>query len=78
MHACRKLTTELKNCDPRGRGCVYGNARLQMVDGKPEPCAKVPFGYTDGISMTTIRGGPEKYATDHQEACEPWLLVLQD
>jgi hypothetical protein len=37
-----------------------GNAWLQMVDGKPEPCAKVPFGYTDGISMTTIRGGPEK------------------
>ena len=32
---------------------VAGNGRWQT-----EPCAKVPFGYTDGISMTTIRGGP--------------------
>jgi deferrochelatase/peroxidase EfeB len=55
-----------------------GNAWLQMVDGKPQPCAKVPFGYTDGISMTTIRGGPERYTPDHQEPCEPWLFVLQD
>ena len=55
-----------------------GMAWLQMVDGKPQPCAKVPFGYTDGISMTTIRGGPERYTPDHQEPCEPWLFVLQD
>jgi deferrochelatase/peroxidase EfeB len=55
-----------------------GMAWQEMVDGKPEPCAKVPFGYTDGISMTTIRGGPERYTPDHQEPCEPWLFVLQD
>ena len=28
--------------------------------------------------MTTIRGGPEKCTADHQQACEPWLFVLQD
>jgi deferrochelatase/peroxidase EfeB len=55
-----------------------GMAWIQMVDGKPAPCAKVPFGYTDGISMTTIRGGPERYTPDHQQPCEPWLFVLQD
>jgi deferrochelatase/peroxidase EfeB len=55
-----------------------GMALMEMVDGKPVFTAKVPFGYTDGISMTTIRGGPEKYPADHQQACEPWLFVLQD
>ena len=55
-----------------------GMALTEMVDGKPVFTAKVPFGYTDGISMTTIRGGPEKYSVDHQQACEPWLFVLQD
>ncbi|MGB7752943.1 MAG: hypothetical protein WCF88_15425 [Candidatus Acidiferrales bacterium] len=55
-----------------------GMAWIEMIDGKPTPCAKVPFGYTDGLSMTTIRGGPEKYPADHQQACEPWLFVLQD
>ncbi len=54
-----------------------GMAWIEMIDGKPAPCAKVPFGYTDGISMTTIRGGPEKYPSDHQQPCEPWLFVLQ-
>jgi deferrochelatase/peroxidase EfeB len=38
----------------------------------------VHFGYTDGISMTTIRGGPERYPPDHQQPCEPWLFVLRD
>jgi deferrochelatase/peroxidase EfeB len=55
-----------------------GSAWIEMQDGKPTPCAKVPFGYTDGISMTTIRGGPEKYPKDHQQPCEPWLFVLRD
>ena len=44
----------------------------------PTSLAKVPFGYTDGISMTTIHGGPEQYPPDHQQPCEPWLFVLQD
>ena len=55
-----------------------GLAWTEMVDGKPTPCAKVPFGYTDGISMTTIRGGPERYTPDHQQPCDSWLFVLQD
>jgi deferrochelatase/peroxidase EfeB len=55
-----------------------GMALTEIVDGKPVFTAKVPFGYTDGISMTTIRGGPEKYPADHQQSCEPWLFVLQD
>ena len=55
-----------------------GMALIQIVDGKPVLTSKVPFGYTDGISMTTIRGGPERYTPDHQEPCEPWLFVLQD
>jgi deferrochelatase/peroxidase EfeB len=55
-----------------------GMAWIEMKDGKPTPCAKVPFGYTDGISMTTIHGGPEHYPADHQQPCEPWLFVLRD
>ena len=54
-----------------------GMAWMEKVDGKPGFSSKVPFGYTDGISMTTIRGGPERYTPDHQQACEPWLFVLQ-
>src|SRR5258706_8355954 len=50
----------------------------EMQDGKPAFCSKVPFGYTDGISMTTVRGGPERYPPDHQQPCDPWLFVLQD
>jgi deferrochelatase/peroxidase EfeB len=55
-----------------------GMAWIEMQDGKPTFTSKVPFGYTDGISMTTIRGGPEKCHPDHQQPCEPWLFVLQD
>jgi deferrochelatase/peroxidase EfeB len=55
-----------------------GMAWIEKKDGKSEFCAKVPFGYTDGISMTTVRGGPEHYPPDHQQPCEPWLFVLQD
>ena len=55
-----------------------GMALMEMKDGKAVPTAKVHFGYTDGMSMTTIRGGPERYTPDHQQPCEPWLFVLQD
>ena len=55
-----------------------GIALMEMKDGKCVPTFKVHFGYTDGISMTTVRGGPERYPPDHQQACEPWLFVLQD
>ena len=55
-----------------------GMALMEMVDGKPVFTSKVPFGYTDGISMTTIHGGPERYTPDHQQPCEPWLFVLRD
>jgi deferrochelatase/peroxidase EfeB len=53
-----------------------GMALMEVQDGKPVPTSKVHFGYTDGISMTTIRGGPERYVPDHQQPCEPWLFVL--
>ena len=49
-----------------------------MQDGRPVPTAKIHFGYTDGISTPTIRGGPEQYHPDHQEPCEPWLFVLRE
>ena len=52
-------------------------ALIEMQDGQPVPTAKVHFGYTDGISTPTIRGGPEQYQPDHQEPCEPWLFVLR-
>jgi deferrochelatase/peroxidase EfeB len=55
-----------------------GKALMGTKDGKPVPTSKVHFGYDDGISMTTIRGGPERYTPDHQEPCEPWLFVLQE
>ena len=55
-----------------------GMALMEMKDDQPVPTTKVHFGYTDGISMTTIRGGPESYQLDHQQPCEPWLFVLMD
>jgi deferrochelatase/peroxidase EfeB len=55
-----------------------GMALMEMKDGEAVPTFKVHFGYTDGISMTTIRGGPERYPPDHQQPCEPWLFVLRD
>ena len=55
-----------------------GMALMEMQDGKPVPTAKVHFGYTDGISTPTIRGGPEQYPPDHQRPCEPWLFVLRE
>jgi deferrochelatase/peroxidase EfeB len=55
-----------------------GMALMETKDGQSVPTTKVHFGYTDGISMTTIRGGPERYPPDHQERCESWLFVLRD
>jgi deferrochelatase/peroxidase EfeB len=55
-----------------------GMALTELMEGKPVFTSRVHFGYTDGISMTTIRGGPERYQPDHQQPCEPWLFVLQD
>ncbi|MGB0122381.1 MAG: hypothetical protein WA419_16445 [Silvibacterium sp.] len=55
-----------------------GMALMEMKDGQLVPTFKVHFGYTDGISLTTIRGGPERYPQDHQEPCEPWLFVLRE
>jgi deferrochelatase/peroxidase EfeB len=55
-----------------------GMALMEVKDGESVPTFKVHFGYTDGISMTTIRGGPERYPPDHQQPCEPWLFVLRE
>ena len=55
-----------------------GMALMEMQNGQPVFTSKLHFGYTDGISMTTIRGGPEKYHPDHQQPCEPWLFILRD
>ncbi len=55
-----------------------GMALMEMQDGQPVPTTKVHFGYTDGITTTTIRGGPERYPPDHQQPCEPWLFVLRE
>ncbi len=55
-----------------------GMALMQLKDGEAVPTFKVHFGYTDGISITTIHGGPERYPPDHQQPCEPWLFVLRD
>ncbi len=57
---------------------IDGMAWMEIQNGKSTFCSKVPFGYTDGISMTTVRGGPERYPPDHQKPCEPWLFVLRD
>jgi deferrochelatase/peroxidase EfeB len=55
-----------------------GMALIEMQNGHPVPTTRVHFGYTDSISMTTIRGGPEKYHQDHQQPCDSWLFVLQE
>ena len=51
---------------------------MEMHDGQLVPTAKIHFGYTDGISTPTIRGGPEQYHPDGQRPCEPWLFVLRE
>jgi hypothetical protein len=51
---------------------------MEVRDGKLVPTTKVHCGYTDGISMTTIRGGPERYKPDHQQPCDSRLFVLLD
>jgi hypothetical protein len=55
-----------------------GTALTETTNGEPVFTSKVHFGYTDGISKTTIRGGPERYTPDHQQPCEPWLFVLRE
>jgi deferrochelatase/peroxidase EfeB len=55
-----------------------GMALMETKDGQSVPTTKVHFGYTDGISMTAIRGGPERYPPDHQQPCESWLFVLRN
>ena len=55
-----------------------GMALMETRDGEAVPTFRVHFGYTDGISMTTIRGGPETYTPDGHQPCEPWLFVLRD
>jgi deferrochelatase/peroxidase EfeB len=57
---------------------IDGMALTEIVDGKPVLTSKLPFGYTDGLSVITIDGGPERYSPDHQKPCAPWLFVLQD
>jgi deferrochelatase/peroxidase EfeB len=54
-----------------------GMALMEERDGQAVPTFRVHFGYIDGISITTIRGGPERYPLDHQQPCEPWLFVLR-
>ena len=54
-----------------------GTALMEMQNGRPVPTFKVHFGYTDGLTTPTIRGGPELYQPDHQHPCEPWLFVLR-
>lgn len=53
-------------------------ALMEIRDGQPVPTAKIHFGYTDAISVTTIRGGPVRYPPDRQRPCEPSLFVLRD
>ena len=55
-----------------------GMALMEIHDGQPVYSGKIHFGYTDGIKVTTIRGGPETYPPDHQQPCEPWLFVLRE
>ena len=55
-----------------------GMALMEMQNGQPVPTTKIHFGFTDGITTTTIRGGPERYPPDHQQPCEPWLFVLRE
>ena len=55
-----------------------GMALMETQNGQPVPTSKIHFGYTDGITYPTIRGGPEQYRPDHQRPCEPWLFVLRE
>ena len=70
------LFAESGACEELWRG--DGAALTEIQEGKRVPTTRVHFGYTDGVSMTTIRGGPERYKRDRQEPCDPWLFVLMD
>ena len=54
-----------------------GMALTEIENGQPVFTSKIHFGYTDGITAPTIRGGPERYHPDHQRPCDPWLFVLR-
>ena len=69
---CRRKCLS-RNLAPRRDG-ANGDARWPTRAYVP----KIHFGYTDGITMPTIRGGPEQYRPDHQRPCEPWLFVLRE
>jgi Dyp-type peroxidase family len=71
-----KLFTDNKAFEELWHG--DGAALTEMVNGQPVPVPKVHFGYTDGISQVSIKGGPEPALPDHQQPCEPWLFVLSD
>ena len=50
---------------------------METEDGNPVSVPKVHFGYVDGISMTTIRGGPEHTSPITRNRASPgcsWLL----
>ena len=41
---------------------------MEVIDGKPTFTSKLHFGYTDGISLTTIRGYLERYPPHYSAA----------
>ena len=51
-----------------------GMALMEMQDGQPVPTAKVHFGYTDGITTPTIRGGPESISARSPTALRAMAL----
>ena len=53
-----------------------GMALMEMHDGQPVPTAKVHFGYTDGITTPTIRGGPETLSSRSPGALRAMALRL--
>ena len=53
-----------------------GMALMEMQDGKPVPTSKVHFGYTDGITYPTIRGGPEAVSARSPAALRAMALRL--
>jgi deferrochelatase/peroxidase EfeB len=83
LDALRNYSTRLVSLFAKGSAFDQlwhgdGMVLLEVQDGKPVPVPKTHFGYTDAISTTPIRDGPERSDPDHQQPCEPWLFVLRE
>jgi len=79
--AMTTIATGCRLCSPTGMPSEKSRESTECVTetgmGSPPSVPKFPSLHRR-ISMTTIRGGPERYTPDHQQPCEPGYSFLLD